>query len=189
MLPDFGDVRDFADLQSRFLSSARTLMFEHELAWKDARTPPVRITSLELYLYCDAWPDRNTDKNGEQLNSGTWYVRRRGDNANTSRVDISAGDKTKGIYCGLLIRGISGVDGSGKALKRLLRPTESRSSIRWSANEIALLDEIHGSRTENGPLLVARRPNPWPGTLSVLPRVGLQYPQEPWSSPLRAVVD
>ena len=178
MLPDFQNVQCFDEIYSRFFVAARWLMLEHDLVFDKFDERPMHITSLELYLHCGAWPDPNTDKNSEQQNFGTWYVRRRGRNANTSRVDITAGSKADNIYRGLLVRGIDRNEGSGRAVKRILRG-KRKSALLWLQEEIEALDQIHGSQIDKGPLRLIYRKEPLTGVLSSRPRVGLQYPEAP----------
>jgi hypothetical protein len=189
MIPDFRNVTGFDDIYSRFLMAARSIMLEHDLVFDQFAERPLHITSLELYLRCSQWLDPNTDKNCEQGNSKTWYIRRRGSNANTSRVDITAGCRAENIYCGLLVRGIDGDDGSGKAIKTILRGGKEASRRSWLEEEVKILDQIHGSQIVDGPLRLVRRENPLAGALYGKPRVGLRYPGDPWNQKLRIVVE
>jgi hypothetical protein len=184
MLPDFRNVQTFEEIYSRFFASAKSLMLEHDLVFEVFKDTPLCITALELYLHCSTWPDKNTDQHLEQLNRGTWYVHRRGTNANTSRIDITAGSQSEKIYCGLLVRGIDGSDGSGKAIKKILRGREN-TALSWLKDETDALDQIHGSHILEGPLRLVRREEARPNTLSPAPRVGLKYPEAPWSQNLR----
>jgi hypothetical protein len=161
-------------------------MLGHDLIFDQFAERALHITSLELYLRCNQWLDPNTDKNSEQGNSNTWYIRRRGSNANTSRVDITAGCAADNIYCGLLVRGIDGDDGSGRAIKRILRGGEKVSGLSWLTEEIKSLDQIHGSQIMEGPLRLKRREKPLVRNLSPKPRMGLEYP---WNQNLRIVVE
>ena len=118
---EIGQVR-FDEIQHRFFRAARTITFDYYLVFHQFSEPQImQITSLELYLYCAGWQDPNTDRDPEQLHSGTWYVARKGNDASASRIDITAGCRCENIYCGLLIRGIDGVDGPGKAIRRIVR--------------------------------------------------------------------
>jgi hypothetical protein len=189
VIPDFDDVTDFADIQSRFIKAARAIMFDYDLVLDHLDKKFMRVTALELYLHCKNWPDPNTDKHCEQLSSATWYIRRRGSNANTSRVDITAGSRCQNIHCGLLVRGIDGTDGSGKALRRILRGERHIPGRSWLPDEINILEQIHGSSVFSGSLRLIRREEPHPGAQLATPRIGLRYPEERWSKNLRLVVE
>lgn len=187
MLPDFKNVQNFEEIYSRFYEAAESLILEHDLMFEDSKIrPPMHISSLELYLHCNAWRDPNTDRHPEQQNRSTWYVHRRGANANTSRIDITAGSQSEEIFCGLLVRGIDGSDGSGKAIKRILRGREN-TARSWLKDETDTLDQIHGSHILQGPLRLVRRKEPRPDKLSPKPRIGLEYPEAPWSLNLRII--
>jgi hypothetical protein len=188
MVPDFRNVTDFDDIYSRFLIAARSIMLEHDLVFVRFPERSVHITSLELYLHCSQWPDPNTDKNSEQSDSKTWYIHRRGSLANKSRIDITAGCGAENIYCGILVRGINGDDGSGKAIKDIMRGSKEASGRSWLPEEIKILDEIHGSQIDDGPLRLVRRDNSLAGALCSEARVGLRYPGHPWNQNLRIVV-
>jgi hypothetical protein len=47
--PDFEHVRDFADIQTRFLKAARSIFFAHDLVY-DPSGCRWQISALELYL-------------------------------------------------------------------------------------------------------------------------------------------
>jgi hypothetical protein len=188
MLPDFRNVQSYDEIFSRFRDSARVLMLDYDLVFRNVPERRIHITSLELYLNCRIWPDPNTDKNPEQQNCGTWYVRRRGANANTSRIDLTAGSKADNVYCGLLVRGVDGHDGSGSALKTILRG-ERKTALLWRPEEIEALNQIHGSKIMDGPLELVPRKEPRTGTISSKPRVGLGFPEAPWDENLRIVLD
>jgi hypothetical protein len=88
MIPDFRNVTGFDDIYSRFLIAARSIMLEHDLVFDQRAERLLHITSLELYLRCSQWLDPNTDKNSEQGNSKTWYIRRQGSNANSQKLTL-----------------------------------------------------------------------------------------------------
>jgi hypothetical protein len=117
-----------------------------------------------------------------------WYYIRRGSLANKSRIDITAGCGAENIYCGILIRGINGNDGSGRAIKEILRGSKEASGRSWLPEEIKNLDQIHGSQIDDGPLRLVRRENSLARALCCKPRVGLRYPGDPWNQNLRIVV-
>jgi hypothetical protein len=65
-IPDFEHVRDFADIQTRFLKAARSIFFGHDLVY-DHSDYRWQISALELYLYHpEVWPDPTT--HGVSLN-------------------------------------------------------------------------------------------------------------------------
>jgi hypothetical protein len=81
MIPDFRGLQNFPEgetrlreIQRQFLESSRSIMFGHELVLDQFGRREMQITQVELYLYCDEWPDENTDRDPEQLNRKTWYV-------------------------------------------------------------------------------------------------------------------
>ena len=199
-IPDFRDIKSGGDvtklverIKHRFYSAAGTIMLGYDLVFDHSEKERVmRITALELYLHCGPWSDPNTDKDPEQKRSGTWYVRRRGPNANTSRVDITAGCKSENIsediHCGLLLREIDFIDGSAKAIKGILRGS-IHSRRDWLPEEIKTLNKIHGACIVSGMLRLRHRERPFTEALAFKPRLGLRHPEEPWNECLRVVVD
>jgi hypothetical protein len=194
-IPDFTDLESQTnqrfsseEIQRRFFTAADNIMRKYILAFGDrGNERHLNITALELYLYCASWPDPNTDKHSEQAKSRRWYVHRRGNLANRSRIDITAGSEE--LYCGLLIRGIDGRDGSGSAIKKIIRGTD-RSPRDWLDEEIDILDtSIHGKPIVGELLQLKRREADRVGTVARQQRVGLRYPGEPWDTPLRAVFE
>lgn len=180
IIPDFCGVSDVDEIQRRFHRSAEAIMLKHNLVFGHfEKKRYMRITGLELYLHCNAWADPNTDRCDKQKMSNTWYVRRRGKNANTSRIDITAGSADQNIYCGLLLRGVDGTDGSGKAIKKILRGY-APSRWDWEDNEITVLDEIDGASVTDGLLRLEPRVEPYQGKLAFQMRVGLEHSQDPW---------
>jgi hypothetical protein len=188
MLPDFRGAGNIEEISSRFYSSATRIMSEYQLYFgANDQVRKLRITSLELYLYCKAWSDPNADRSKEQKGCGTWYVHRNGTLANNSRVDITAGDEAEDIHCGLLVRGVDGRDGSGRAIKKIIRGYEP-SPQSWSPPEIDILDQINGAEITRSPLKlqpaekIAR-------SYSRAARVNLWSPNYPWDAPLRLIAD
>ena len=173
-LPDFSGVKDFADIQRRFISSARAIMLEHKLAFGGKCFD---ITALELYLKLhkqrNVWWDAATDDDDnakEQFKRGTWYVRNKKGPAYW-RIDISAGNVDQGIQAGILIRQLDGSGGQSPgpstALQRIVRGNFGRQS--WTEDELGLIGRIHGKRIDGGdgsPLILKRRATALPRELS-----------------------
>lgn len=168
ILPKFSDVKDFADIQARLISSARELMLEYYL---EIRNNEFSITALELYLKLHnqktVWWDASTDRDedaDEQFNSGTWYVRRK-KGQRYWRIDITAGDISERIQAGILIRQLDGLGGHtpgpATALHRIVRG--EFLSKPFDQEQLELLDRIHGRQidgSDGSPLRLRRRPSP-----------------------------
>lgn len=190
MIPDFRNLYSCDDLYQSFTSAAEFIMGGYALQIGPDSRPLIQITSLELYMHSEYWPDPNTDRNSEQLKSGTWYVRRRGTNANTSRIDITAGSKANNIHCGMLIRGINYLDGSGKALKSIIRGDFKDGSARsWTAEEVGLLNTIHGCSVTDAPLKLVTRTSSLNFVFRYAQRKGLRYPDKPWNGNFRVIAE
>ena len=168
VVPDFNGVTNFADIQSRFIKAARSIMFEHKLVFGSKR---FEISSLELYLKLHnqphIWWDPATDKGvgaEEQFNRATWYVRQK-KGPRYQRIDITAGCRLSGIQAGLLIRALNRDDGPAKALHAIIR--DHFSPHRWNSKEQERIEEIHGKGIDgaNGsPLKMLRRKTPLQGS-------------------------
>jgi len=177
VIPDFRGVLHLEDIQNRFFASAKSIMLQHELMFREER---FEITALELYLKLhqnpDIWFDRATDRDenaNEQFNRATWYVRQKKGPAYW-RIDITAGDMGERIQAGLLIRQLDGVGGPAKALHRIARGKFGRHS--WMPDELDLIAQIHGKRidgSDNCPLRLVRRPTPISKRLSKGRRINL----------------
>ena len=148
-VPDFTGAKSFKEIQERFIASARSIMFSHELRCGEERW---RVTALELYLSTDSdvWRDVYTHKNPEQRQSGTWYVHDGGARApNYSGVDMTCG--SAGIPAGLLIRELNMEQ--RWVLQRIVRgnrPSFTRKGNIWSTEEKAIIDtSIHGTSVES----------------------------------------
>ena len=187
-LPDFRNAATYEEIAALFERAARTIMLEHDLVVGLPEQRRMHITSLELYLHSNAWPDPNCDCNPEQRQSGTWYVKRNGYNANRSRIDITCGNVSEGLFGGMLIRALDGVDGSGKAIKQIMRGVPD-TPLKWNDQEIDILtNEVSGKPIfENWlrlmPAAVSRS-----STIQLLMRQNCAVTEEPWSRALRAVV-
>lgn len=182
---NFEGVTDFDQIKIRFVEDARSIMLDHDLVrdkyiWQ--------ITALELYLNLqNVWSDLSTHGSPEQLKSGSWYVHRDGKLARKRLgIDITAGSRNPEIHAGLLIAAINGTDGSGKAVKTILRGDAEDKSWKYSDNDMALLQKhIHGNSIHaDAPWLrLVRRSVPREGTLWAGPRKNLPASlQEPFKS-------
>lgn len=189
MIPDFRSATSYEQIRALFFDSARTIMLDHDLVFGLPEQRRMRITSLELYLHSKDWPDPNCDRSCEQLRTGTWYVKRNGLDANRSRIDITCGDSARNIYGGLLVRALNGVDGPGKALKRIVRG-QVPSSSEWSDEEIEKLNkEINGKPIFGGclrltPTIALKHSNVTPRE-----RINLRKSEGRWKEPLRALIE
>lgn len=162
VLPDFSDVRDFADIQNRFFLSGRAIIQDHVLVLGERQFHP---TSLELYLKLhrrrDIWWDGATDDGAnEQYNRGTWYVRQE-KGPRYWRIDITAGNLDEGIQAGILVRQLDGLGGQqpgpNTALHRIVGA--ENVSEKWTQDEIDLVGKIHGKRvdgSDGSPLTLGR---------------------------------
>ena len=173
-IPNFEDVTDFVDIQARFILAARSILLGHYLDYGDGRHQ-WPITTLELYLHHPVnWPDPTAHgvrfpktAATRQQESGTWYIHRASHPApeptktsgfglgpDRSGIDITAGSKSNNVFAGILISGIGKKDGSGTALKQIIRAdTQSRmSETRWSVADKEIIARINGTKVESGPL-------------------------------------
>lgn len=182
MIPDFKGVKDFADIQQRFIASAQSIMRDHLLS---ANGQEFEVTSLELYLKLhdnrDVWWDSSTDKDEvayvEQCKRGTWYVRqRRGQRY--WRVDITAGDLTSNIQAGILIRQLDGLGGrnpgSAVALHRIVRGRFGNDKFR--DEHLGFIQQFHGRKidgSDGSPLTLKPRKSAGDARLGVGKRFGL----------------
>jgi hypothetical protein len=177
---DFSAIQNFKDLQVQFVNAAQSLMSEHDLMHANNRW---QITAIELYLFTESemWRDVYTHQNPVQLESGTWYVHQRGTHApnwrapNWSGLDITCGSRPS-TFGGLLVRQLCKKKGSATATKAILRGGfyPRIYSDRWSSQEKAIIENIHGKGIYAGSDLTLvscpKRTEPiWIG-----PRIGLR---------------
>ncbi|ABE39676.1 hypothetical protein RPD_2446 [Rhodopseudomonas palustris BisB5] len=188
MIPDFQNASSYEEIEQLFLECARTIMLDYELVFGLPEQRRMRITALELYLHSQAWPDPNCDRDNEQLNQATWYVKRNGIDADRSRIDITCGNSSKNIYGGLLIRALDRVDGPGKALKQIVRG-HVPSSSEWNDEEIEKLNKkISGTPIFGGYLSLEPPQIPINGDVTLHQRMNLRNSEGRWSAPLRATL-
>lgn len=91
-------------LEETFLNYADFLMNNVSL---DIAGNRYRITECEVYYHCPkTHPDPYVHKRPNQLEKGKWYF-------NDAGLDITFGEKEKGIFASYLIRGISPLDSMG----------------------------------------------------------------------------
>jgi hypothetical protein len=159
-IPNFEGVKNFEDIQSRFIESARSIMFDHDLFYERNGGMIWQITALELYLkldnHQDIWWDPTTHGADEQLNRGTWYIHDNGNRApGYCGIDITAGCKKSKVYAGLLIRELNKIDGSAKALQTIIRGDFRRD--RWLPDERVRIQKIHGQSVCSSPLRLIPR--------------------------------
>lgn len=176
-IPDFREVRHLEDIQQRFFASARAIMLQHKLVFRETCFD---ISALELYLKLHdqkhIWFDSATDSDEiseEQFNSATWYVRQKKGPAYW-RIDITAGDKASHIQAGILVRQLDGAGGPAMALHRIVRGQFKRN--RWTCDERNLIAQIHGKRidgSDGSSLVIMPRESPLPKTLAVGKRIRL----------------
>jgi hypothetical protein len=166
IIPDFRNVKNFAEIQRRFILSARSIMHGHILALGGNEFVP---TSLELYLKLhdrrDVWWDSATDKDDvasyEQCKRGTWYVRQK-KGQQYWRIDITAGNADERIQAGILIRQLDGRGGLNPgpaiALHRIVRG--KFEDAQFDDEQMELIRQIHGKRidgTDGSPLILKKR--------------------------------
>lgn len=147
------------------------------------------LEALEFYLIIPNLfeDDRKKEVNGkrgathkrmEQLESGTFYVHTKSAASwtlpifNRQGIDITCGNKSKDIYGGILIRHVGGInnkDGSGRALRVILRGDSGHAPIPrssdkfgWSNTEKEVLKKLNGANifsNQTGIRLIRRPSN------------------------------
>jgi hypothetical protein len=167
LIPNFAIVQSFDDIQNRFIESGRSILLEHDLVRESDRW---QITALELYLFHpELWPDDSTDrdKEGIQLQSGRWYVRKAGLRTQW-RIDITAGIRAKTIYAGMLIAAVGKEDGSGNALNTIFHGDRRPRDWDYYADE-EIIRKIHNSCVyeESSCLRLEKRPAPRLGNIFI----------------------
>jgi hypothetical protein len=147
IIPEFADDTTIEAIRARFINAARSIMLEYKLVRADYCWD---VTALELYLYRSGiWPDESTHgfrfSTSEQLERGTWYLHRDGKLApKRLGIDITAGSRDPEIHAGFLIAAIGENDGSGHAVKAVLRGHSNNGNWNYSEEEKKLLTEdIH----------------------------------------------
>lgn len=160
-----------------------------------------RFLGLEFYLYIQGvFPDDATHCHDSQLDSGTFYFHTRSKHPqwsppifNRHGIDITCGNRKRGIYGGILLRHLGGVgnrDGSGYALRSLIRGDEGFKKIArgseesgWSGSEDIFFREMNRKSIFGHKLHLAYAPTIEKVKPETATRVGLnkkkQYAQEP----------
>jgi hypothetical protein len=191
VLPSFEGVKSFGDIQKRFITSAKSIILEHELRCGECVWC---ISELELYLYTgsDVWQDGTTHQTSDQLTYGRWYAHHY-DNGNwviprRSGLDITVGSEREKTYGGILIRQLEGKGGSGTAFMRIVRETlKSQFSVtKWSSKERGLIELINGSSIFSEPLNLLKSTMPRKLPLWIGPRIGITGTHE--NAPLRVSI-
>lgn len=174
---DYSDVRSAEEVKERFVLDARSLLLGYHLERGQHRW---QITALELYLFHPVlWRDDSTHgkrfESCHQLRSGTWYVHKEGGlPPRRLGIDITAGSPPH-IHCGLLIAAIGEWDGSGRAVKSIIRGRPDNGDWDYTSEEMKLLKHgIHGSNVLDGPLRLVPTASPRPDRLFHGPRKGLR---------------
>ena len=176
VIPEFVADLTFEAIRSRFLNAARSIMLEHKLVRADYCWD---ITALELYLYRSGiWEDKTTHgfrfRTHKQLESGTWYIHKDGKlPPKRLGIDITAGSHVPEIHVGFLIAAIGETDGSGRAVKTILRGRPDSTDWDYSEQEKNLIvEKIHSRSIRSGPpnLRLIRRLAPKEGRLWIGPR-------------------
>jgi hypothetical protein len=154
-----------------------------------------QITALELYLYypgiwCDPTTHGHRFGTREQLRSGTWYIHRDGKLAHKRLgIGITAGSENSGIHAGLLIAAIGDTDGSGNAVKTIVRGRPDNGDWQYSPEEMQLIKcNIHTSSIDSSSpnLRLERSSSMRNDTLLIGPRKLSAKVSEPFRScPLR----
>ncbi|WP_155413348.1 hypothetical protein [Rhodopseudomonas palustris] len=188
MLPDFQYATSYEEVAAPFQNAAKRLMLEYDLVVGIPEEKRTRITSLELYLFSESWPDPNCDRDNEQLKSGTWYVKRDRTNANRSRIDITCGNATKDIYCGLLVQSILESTGPGRSLKQIVRGRVP-SDAKWTDAEITILNkQICGKSIFDSWLRLEPAKTTRSDNVVFRARETISSKEPPWDSALQALV-
>lgn len=171
IIPDFRGVSSFEEIQDRFVTAAKEIISNYHLEYGASQW---RITAFELYLRLNRrpsiWLDPSTDKDDEQLKSGSWYVRQK-KGPGFWRIDITAGSKDEDIHAGLLVRQINGVKGPSYALHKMVRGDFLRR--KWPEDDIRRLNEIHGTSIYSGPLRLSKKSSLEPIDFYIGPRINL----------------
>lgn len=161
-LLNFERAHNCQEIEAQFIRAAEIIITEYELA----RSHHVWcIQALELYLdrpgVCkdDTVHASKFKEAREQLKCCTWYVHRGGKlPPKRLGIDITAGSDSKEIYAGLLIAALGEFDGSGRAVKTILRgDAKSDKDWRYNDDERNLLKQIHGKPVDSEVLSLRRR--------------------------------
>ena len=114
------------DYDKKFASLANQLINQYILKVNNTE---YRFTELEFYYYePEKHEDQYVHKNDQQLSSGKWYH-------HGSGLDITFGNKSKGAFGGILIRGIKDLN-NGKYIDGSLNVVTEVFSHFTDVNEI-----------------------------------------------------
>jgi len=161
-LLNFERAHNCQEIEAQFIRAARIIITEYEMV----RSQHVWcIQALELYFDRHGVCEDGTvhgprfKEAGEQLRSCTWYVHRGGKlPPKRLGIDITAGSESKKIHAGLLIAALGEFDGSGRAVKAILRGVaKSDKDWRYNDDERNLLKRIHGEPVDSAVLSLRRR--------------------------------
>ncbi|MBA2404638.1 MAG: hypothetical protein H0V66_07695 [Bdellovibrionales bacterium] len=197
---DFSHVKNVHEVREHAAEIAFEIMNNWELVSFDQTR---RILALEFYLIIPKiFEDDSTvtdlvtgikgaaHKRFEQLTPGCFYFHTKSKGEkwsppifNRHGVDITCGDKEKEIYGGILLRHLSGAnnqDGSGRALRAILRgdkgfdPIQSSSKdFGWSEQELALIKKMHHQSIFDGDIRFVWAPLENKVELKRLTRIGI----------------
>ncbi|GAB4420571.1 MAG: hypothetical protein OHK0056_31160 [Bacteriovoracaceae bacterium] len=172
------------------------------------------FNALEFYINIPGVFEDGVNSGGpthmrdEQLQSGTFYCHTKSNNGkwsapifNRHGIDITAGDFSNNIHCGILIRHLGAndpkvkhMDGSGRALRVLLRGDSGFKAMNktmpdwnWSKSELAYLEELNGSSICEGKTQIIELSNPRNVIIEAKPRIGIDGKKNE-HAPLRFVV-
>ncbi|MBK7962454.1 MAG: hypothetical protein IPK04_15460 [Bdellovibrionales bacterium] len=153
---DFSKVQNVNDV----LVQAQEIASELLLNWqiRSSKKTLHSIEAVEFYLIipgifeddANAQPKGATHRRPEQLSQGRFYVHTKSKAGwslpifNRHGIDITCGNGAIGIYGGILLRHLGGhgnKDGSGRALRVLLRGEDGHRTISQGSNEAAWSDE------------------------------------------------
>ncbi len=149
------DLLDFETCESEeeVLEKAELIASELINNWKiKTKRGEHRFLALEFYLCIpNLIEDSAVHCRDEQLNSGTFYFHTKSKFPNWSPpifnrhgVDITCGNREKGIYGGILLRHISGEktqDGSGRALRGIVRGDKGFETVKRGSSEAKWSEE------------------------------------------------
>ncbi len=153
---DFSNVKNENDVLARAQKVASELLLNWQI--RSSKKTLHSIEAVEFYLIipgkfeddANAQPKGATHRRPEQLSKGKFYVHTKSKAGwslpifNRHGIDITCGNGALGIYGGILLRHLGGhgnKDGSGRALRVLLRGEAGHRSIPQGSKEAAWSDE------------------------------------------------
>lgn len=185
---------DFSHCNSKenVLNHAQIVAIELMNNWKIVSLKGERrFWGLEFYLTIPrVFADSATHEREEQFEKGTFYFHTKSKGGwtppifNRHGVDITCGNKDRGIYGGILLRHLGGEghrDGSGLALRSLVRGDQGFRPIKrgdlnskWSKDEISFFHRVNNNSIFNDEMFLQHNPLPEKIEIESVKRVGIE---------------